>query len=123
MALRHEDLAPAEEAVVYRFPEHLARRRARAARRLARLRRTALWATAVLFGASVLLGGGVGNGAPASRAGAPRAIVMRPGQTLWDVAERYGPDGVDPRAYVDSLESLNHLDGTVQAGTRIGLPR
>jgi hypothetical protein len=68
-----------------------------------------------------LIGGGT---APASKSSAPRAVVVRPGQTLWDLADRYAPEGVDPRAYVDAVVQINHLEGRPPAaGERIRLPK
>jgi hypothetical protein len=59
----------------------------------------------------------------ASRAKAPKAITLAPGQTLWDVAERYAAPGQDLRAYVDSLVELNRVEGVPQIDQRIRLPR
>jgi LysM domain len=69
---------------------------------------------------ATLLAGGT---APASRPGAPRAVVVHSGDTLWGIAERYAPDGIDKRAYVDALADLNELSGVPRAGQRIVLPR
>jgi Tfp pilus assembly protein FimV len=60
----------------------------------------------------------------ASSPSAPKRVVVRPGQTLWAIAERYAPASVDPRAYVDALVEINDLDHAgVQPGDRIRLPR
>jgi LysM domain len=64
----------------------------------------------------------IGSSAPASRVGAPRAIVVRDGDTLWEIAGRYAPDGVDVRAYIDALVVLNDLGPTLQEGDRLRLP-
>ena len=87
---------------------------------LARRRRsgTALVVLAVIV--ATLLAGGT---APASRPGAPRAVVVEAGDTLWGIAERYAPDGIDPRAYVDAVIELNELPGMPRAGQQIVLPR
>jgi Tfp pilus assembly protein FimV len=69
---------------------------------------------------ATLLAGGT---APASRPGAPRAVVVHAGDTLWGIAARYSPDGIDKRAYVDALVALNELSGVPRAGQRIVLPR
>ena len=122
MALRSEDLAPGESRV-YRFPVERARARARRAARRARFRRTLAAAAVVTVVAGTLIGG-LARGSTAPEAQPRRAVVVGPGDTLWDVAERFAPDGVDPRAYVDALVRLNHLDGgSVQAGARLRLPR
>jgi hypothetical protein len=78
---------------------------------------------------SLIVAGGValgtmliGGSAPASRAGAPRAIIVREGDTLWQVADRYAPDGVDLRAYIDAVVALNGLGPTLQVGDRVRLP-
>ncbi len=88
-------------------------------RRARRLRRTGAWIVALTVGLGVLLGGGTGHSGPTSR----KAITVQAGQTMWDIAERHAPDGMDPRAYIDALEDLNGLDGTLPAGARIELPR
>lgn len=77
--------------------------------------------------AAVVVGGtlaaaGPGRSPMASTEGAPRAVVIRPGQTLWNVAERHAPEGVDLRAYVDALIEINGVEAT-EAGQRIRLPR
>ena len=65
------------------------------------------------------------GGSPmASSAHAPKSVVIRAGQTLWDVAERFAPASVDVRAYVDAVIEINDLEGgSVQPGERIRLPR
>jgi hypothetical protein len=92
------------------------------ARMVARRRRAvAVLATMVVVGAGVLGGGAIGS-APASVARAPDRVVVGPGQTLWDVADRYAAPAVDPRAYVDALVRLNHMRGALQPGARLRLP-
>lgn len=120
MAIRQWELE-SSSAVVYRFPTAAVRSRARAQRRAARLRRTA--AIAVTLVASVLFLAASGPGGTAlSKPHAPKAVVVRPGQTLWDLAQRYAAPGIDPRAYVDAVIELNGLDGGAQAGQRLVLP-
>jgi Tfp pilus assembly protein FimV len=77
----------------------------------------------VLVVAGWLLAGGVGNSAIASRDGSPSRITLQSGQTLWDVADRYAPAGIDPRAYVDALLRMNNIEGAPQSGQRLRLPR
>jgi Tfp pilus assembly protein FimV len=112
MAVRSEELfcRPGAPIAARRVP------RSRACAR----RRVVGGALAAAIVAGTLL---IGGPAPASRPGAPRAVVVRPGQTLWDVAERYAPTGVDARAYVDAVVTLNDLEGVLQAGDRLRLPR
>jgi hypothetical protein len=42
---------------------------------------------------------------------------------VWDIAERYAPPSIDPRAYMDEILQLNHLRTVPAAGVRIRLPR
>ena len=139
MAARIEDLlghdragrgTARSDAIVYKFPTEQVRRaaayeRARARRRhRAQIRRHRAGLALVALGTVVvsIFATGPDGSAPASTPGAPRAVVVQPGQTLWGVAERYAPDGIDPRAYVDALSRLNELDGALMAGARIRLP-
>jgi hypothetical protein len=64
--------------------------------------------------------------APASRAadppGAPPSAVVRPGDTLWSVAERHRPSG-DAVAVIGEIKRLNGLDNAiVHPGQRLTLP-
>lgn len=120
MAVRSEDLAfGGVDAVVYRFPPVAARRRAARRRMIARRRMTL--ATLALVTAATLAGGGVAETAP--QAAGPRAVRVQPGDTLWGIAGEHAPPGTDVRAYVDALVELNGLDGPLQAGTRLRLPK
>ena len=124
MAIRREDLTPGTDAAVLSFPTGLARRRAARQMRVVYLRRRmALAGIFVLVVAGWLLAGGVGNSAIASRDGSPSRITLQSGQTLWDVADRYAPAGIDPRAYVDALLRMNNVEGAPQSGQRLRLPR
>ncbi|WP_422770706.1 LysM peptidoglycan-binding domain-containing protein [Plantactinospora sp. WMMC1484] len=63
---------------------------------------------------------------PASRAADPprpvETAVVRPGDTLWSVAERHRPSR-RPFAVIDEIRRLNGLeDHTVHAGQRLVLP-
>lgn len=127
MALRQEDLVEtAPQAVVYRFPEEraeVARIRRGIARRKAARRRhragLAVVVTAVV--AMTLLGGGREATAPAAGRGQATAVVQ-PGETLWDIAERYAPQGMDLRVYVGALAEANDIGPVLQAGTELALP-
>lgn len=120
MAVRREELCERPGARVYVFPGATQRRRVRRLRMRARRRRAALAAVAVAVVLMSLLGGG---SSVASRPGTPRAVTVTAGGTLWDLARRYAPAGVDRRAYVDAVIELNGLDGMPRAGEMLRLPR
>lgn len=64
------------------------------------------------------------SGADAGPAPAPpaHAMVVRPGQTLWDIAREVQP-GSDPRATVDRIIDMNALRSSqIDAGSRLLLP-
>jgi len=73
--------------------------------------------------AAMVLATGPGGAAVASRPGTPARITVAQGETVWDLAERYAPDGIDRRAYVASILELNRLDGMPLAGQRLKLPK
>jgi LysM domain-containing protein len=85
-------------------------------------------AAALLVTIISLLAGGVAqatNHAPSSRAARQNLIqvVVRPGQTLWSVAESADPDR-DTRVVVRQIVDLNSLSGpTVRAGQQLWVPR
>jgi LysM repeat protein len=39
-----------------------------------------------------------------------RSYVVQPGDTLWDVAVRFGGEQADPRPYVDFLVDANDIE-------------
>src|SRR5690348_7876311 len=50
------------------------------------------------------------------------STVVRPGESLWAVAERVAP-GHDPRAVIDQIADLNNLSSSgVQAGQLLVVP-
>lgn len=55
---------------------------------------------------------------------ATRTVVVRPGETLWDIATTVAPRQ-DPRVVVADLVSLNSLpaSGTIRVGQPILVPR
>jgi nucleoid-associated protein YgaU len=122
VALRTEGAREGYDALVYSFPADAARRRARRADMLARRRRF----LGVLAGLG--LAGAVWWAAPEpgaqgqARDGAPPAVVVRSGDTVWDLAHRFGAPETDRRALVDAIVRLNGIDGPLQAGTRVLLP-
>ena len=120
MAVRQEDLL-IREAIVYPFPGTERRRRA-ARSAVARRRRVLSGTVTVVLCVGMLLGGGPEGAATASKAGAPEVVRIHAGETLWDLAERYAPASVDPRAYVDAVQGLNDLDRPPLPGTRLRLP-
>jgi nucleoid-associated protein YgaU len=127
VAIRQDELFETGEAQVVAFPT--ARARARAARRarhdrmMARRRRTvgALTVAGILF-AGIFATGPVGSSS-ATTGKATRRVVVHQGDTLWSLAERFAPEGVDPRAYVDEIVALNGLEGGLAEGARIRLPK
>ena len=124
MAIRQEDLFRERDAVVLRFPTRRVRSAAaRRARMQVRRRRTATVAAALGLIIVFLLATGPSGSSSASIPGAPKAVTVHQGDTLWSLADAYAPAGMDPRAYVDLLEDLNDLEGGLVAGTRIKLPR
>ena len=132
MALRREDLdsydaitwpeiAP-DGGTVVAFPTGWVRARRRRRLMVVRRRRAVLGLAGVAVIAATLMGGG-GGSAVASKEAAPRSVVLQPGATVWELAEKWAPPDVDPRAYVDAVLALNELHGPPAVGQRIRLPR
>ena len=128
MAMTREELVEGPGAVVLRFPAPAhpvrrpplpsPRRRAAVVRR-----RLAVGLAGMVLVAAMVLAAGPGGVAVASRPGSPARITVGQGETVWDLAERYAPDGIDRRAYVDVVLELNRLDGGPLAGQRLKLPK
>jgi LysM domain len=97
--------------------------------RLTRRGRIVVAVTAALLVTIIsLLAAGVAqatNHGPGPRAARQNLVqvVVRPGQTLWSVAESADPDQ-DTRVVVRQIVDLNSLSGpTVQAGQQLWVPR
>ncbi len=51
-------------------------------------------------------------------------VVIAPGETVWDIAYDYAPDGQHPQAYIAEVLRHNGVDaGAVAPGTVLRLPR
>ena len=90
-----------------------------------RRRRTFLVLMALLLGVLALPLGGAGGtshapGSALAGTGHPAAYVVRPGDTLWTIAERVDPTG-DPRPLVARMEAELGTD-TVVPGEEVRLP-
>lgn len=70
---------------------------------------------------------GAAAAAPGSDAATPdvRWVVVEPGDTLWGLAQRFGPAGSDTRELVDTLIQLNGLDTRkpLTPGRALRIPR
>ncbi len=86
-------------------------------------RRPALTVAVVLCVAALLLlfGGRVaGSSVEPTAAG---HVVLQPGETLWDIAVRSAPAGVDPRRQLATLRQLNGFGpGALDAWTVVLIP-
>jgi Tfp pilus assembly protein FimV len=119
MAVRSEELIYQRDAVVYRFPA-VARRRA--AERAMLRRRAALASIGLLVVIAGLFATGSEGTAPAAGAKGPSAVVLHQGETLWDLAARHAPAGMDVRSYIDAILERNGLTTLPEPGTRLRLP-
>jgi hypothetical protein len=55
---------------------------------------------------------------------APLAVVVGPGDTVWELALGATPAGEDPRAYVAEVVAVNGIDpGALRPGTVLRLPQ
>jgi hypothetical protein len=112
-----------DQGVVLPFPTSPIRRRAAARRRAVALRRAGVASTLAATCVLALMGSGGGTAQASHPSTAPRAVVLRSGRTVWDLADRYAPASSDPRAYVARVLALNHLSAPPSAGVRLRLPR
>ena len=89
--------------------------------------RTGLRIVASLLAGLLLLGAGATLmrtvlAAPAEPVAAGH-VVLQPGETLWDVAVRSAPAGVDTRRQLDAIRRLNGFGpGTLDAWTVVLIP-
>ena len=94
--------------------------------RLTRLGRAVLGLAAVLLGLAVAVTAATmavrhGRPVPALPASAPAVVVVKPGDTLWEIARRFAPQR-DPRDVVAELRRLNALPSAdVRAGQQLRL--
>ena len=52
------------------------------------------------------------------------AITVRPGDTLWAIADRYTPADASTQETVDRILASNHLvSATIRSGQRLTVPR
>ncbi len=128
MAMVREELVEGPGAVVLRFPgpaRPVRRPRLPSAGRRAIVarRRLGVGLAGLVLVAAMVLATGPRRAPVASRPGTPARITVAQGETVWDLAERYAPDGIDRRAYVASILELNRLDGMPLAGQRLKLPK
>jgi hypothetical protein len=80
----------------------------------------------ILIGA---LSAGLATAAQATRTGSPASgryvakVAVRPGQSLWSLAEAYDPDA-DPRLVIQEIQQLNSMAGDqVRPGVVLWVPR
>ena len=119
MAIRSEELTYQTEAVIYRFPP--VRRRLEARRAVLR-RRAALAAVGLIVVGAGLFATGPSGSSTAATNRAPRSVVLHEGDTVWEIADRYAPENMDVRGYIDAIVELNGLSGLPEPGTKLRLP-
>jgi len=93
--------------------------------RQARYVRRRVIAVAVLVAVVFTLGIVIGSAGATAELADPVAgyEVVADGETLWDVAVRTAPDGIDPRRQLVRLRELNGFDtGNVSAWTVVAIP-
>jgi hypothetical protein len=78
---------------------------------------------AAVLSVAILAGRAVGSETGSHRGRPAAHHMVRPGDTLWEIARgRVGPEG-DPRPLVQALREANGLGtGSLQAGSRIVVP-
>jgi hypothetical protein len=76
----------------------------------------------VIAAVSLALSSGVATATSAATANDFSYVTIASGQSLWALAQQVAPHR-DPRDVVDAIVALNHLQGEIQPGQRIALPR
>ncbi|HEX4700384.1 MAG TPA: LysM peptidoglycan-binding domain-containing protein [Actinomycetes bacterium] len=91
--------------------------------RRGRLLLTLVLLVVAVVAAVLLTGGGTAAAGADPAGGAPASVVtVRPGETIWAIAERVAP-GRDPRDTVQAILDLNGLQTSqVRVGTALRLP-
>jgi hypothetical protein len=90
-----------------------------------RVRRRRVGAILVGLGVAVGIGGPALTGA--LNADGPRLVsvhpyTVRPGDTVWAIAQRVGPPGADPRPLVDAIVRENRIGPGLTPGEVIAIP-
>lgn len=109
------EVRPARARTAHAGPARLTRR--------GRLLLSALALVLLVAGAVLASGGGLATaGTEPSTPATVERVTVRPGETLWAIAEREAP-GVDPRETIARILDLNALESSaVQAGSVLVLP-
>jgi LysM repeat protein len=51
------------------------------------------------------------------------AVTVRPGESLWAIADRYTPSDGNVQETVDQIMAVNHLpDATIEPGQHLSIP-
>lgn len=48
-----------------------------------------------------------------------QTVIIKSGDTLWDIAEQYKPDNIDIREYIYDIKTLNNISSTIHEGDTI----
>lgn len=121
-----------DTTTVLPFPRRDARRQRPAARSGVRLELTSrgrVLVTAIAFLAGLVVAALalLVFDVPAALAGSGQeqqiSVTVEAGDTLWEYAERYAPEGVSEQEYIAQVRTMNHLPtGRVAAGQQLELP-
>lgn len=77
----------------------------------------------IVVGVALLAGVGRAAGQPRGAGRASVNVAVREGDTLWTLAERFGPAGADPRRVVDAIRARNGLEGeSLAPGQSLSIP-
>jgi nucleoid-associated protein YgaU len=82
------------------------------------------WGRVAALATSVVLSVGLAANAAVAGATHPheRSYTVRPGDTLWSIAVRFGGREADPRPLVDGIVEANHLAGPILPGQTLQVP-